>query len=115
MLPHDPQDMPLWRRPHICPHPPSCLTCSHSCHLKSLWSHCALPKCLRCHPQRHLPSLCSCSALTTPYASTPPPLIILTLWRCPQDDPLTLAHHLHAHPFLIFSAAYHPYAFILDP
>ncbi|MBW0467927.1 hypothetical protein O181_007642 [Austropuccinia psidii MF-1] len=48
-----------------------------------------------------VPSRCySNSALTTPYASAPPPLIILTLWRCPQDNPPTPAPHLHAHPSL---------------
>ncbi|MBW0474487.1 hypothetical protein O181_014202 [Austropuccinia psidii MF-1] len=109
--------MPLRRCPHIRPHPLNPLHC-----LSYLGSHCALLICLRFRPHTGLilnsayhpyvpavPSRCDSdatpiSALTTPYASTPLPLTILTLpWR-PQDKPSMPAPHLRT-----------PTASVLDP
>ncbi|MBW0500966.1 hypothetical protein O181_040681 [Austropuccinia psidii MF-1] len=71
-----------------------------------------------------LPSDCdSITALITPYASTPPPLTILTLLQSPQDIPLAPPSTLLEPPppsssslpltmltlVLILSANYHPY------
>ncbi|MBW0467331.1 hypothetical protein O181_007046 [Austropuccinia psidii MF-1] len=88
------------------PHPPLCFYTSAAYHAHapavpstlpphfhpnpSLHSCRALKICLwRCHP---------ISALTTHYASTPPPLTILTLLQCPQDMPLMPPSHLSPHP-----------------
>ncbi|MBW0573024.1 hypothetical protein O181_112739 [Austropuccinia psidii MF-1] len=50
--------------------------------------------------------------LTTPALSAPP-LTVLTLLRCPQDMPLMPpSTPLRPNPL---SAAYHPYAQVLDP
>ncbi|MBW0521596.1 hypothetical protein O181_061311 [Austropuccinia psidii MF-1] len=72
------------------------------------------------HPLRHLPCLrlrsalptCLQSCPTNPYASTPPPLTILTLLQCPQDmPPMPASTLLTTSPTcLILSADYHPYA-----
>ncbi|MBW0488294.1 hypothetical protein O181_028009 [Austropuccinia psidii MF-1] len=90
-----------WRPQDIPPTPPSTLLMPLLCHLPCLCSRSALPTCL----QRRLPSLPPpilmllgalkdettmpppISSLTTPYASAPLPLTILTLlWR-PKDMP----------------------------
>ncbi|MBW0551024.1 hypothetical protein O181_090739 [Austropuccinia psidii MF-1] len=64
------------------------------------------------------PSQCDSNvALTTHYASTPPPLTILTLPRHPQVKAPNPETYLCAHTSLslFFSATYHPYASVLDP
>ncbi|MBW0468907.1 hypothetical protein O181_008622 [Austropuccinia psidii MF-1] len=110
------------------------LTCLRR-RLPSLCSCSALPKCLQCR----LPSLCLCSSLPTCLQGPPHTGLILMLLQHPQDEtmmqpptPLTLLHPhlifsatyppyapaappstpLKPHPF---SAAYHPYAQVLDP
>ncbi|MBW0509067.1 hypothetical protein O181_048782 [Austropuccinia psidii MF-1] len=95
MLPHCPQDMPLWLRPHIPLTPP--YNSSHLSNplrrLPSSRSFCALPTCLQHHPHtglilkmayhpyaHALPSRYAFeTTLTPPYASTPPRLNMLTL------------------------------------
>ncbi|MBW0549860.1 hypothetical protein O181_089575 [Austropuccinia psidii MF-1] len=61
------------------------------------------------------PTLPPISALTTPYASTPQPLNLLTLRWCPQDMPLTppLPLLMPSPTHLILSDPYHPYAHIV--
>ncbi|MBW0500344.1 hypothetical protein O181_040059 [Austropuccinia psidii MF-1] len=105
MLPRCPQDMPL-TAPFS--HPPNPLHL-----LPSLCPCSSLPRAFKMRLQYHPPI----STLTTPYASTPPPLTILTLQQSPQDMPPTLPSTPltppPTHPIL--PAAYHPYTKVLDP
>ncbi|MBW0529805.1 hypothetical protein O181_069520 [Austropuccinia psidii MF-1] len=52
------------------------------------------------HPQDVTPMLPPISTLTTPYASSPPPLKILMLLQCPHDMPLTPPPHICTQPSL---------------
>ncbi|MBW0583600.1 hypothetical protein O181_123315 [Austropuccinia psidii MF-1] len=99
-------------------------TCRHCC-LPSLWSRCPpnMPPMLPSHwpnPQGFLLSLRSCSPLKMRLRCHPPtptlssPLLpILTLPRRPQDMPPMPPSTPHMPNPL--SAAYHPYAKVLDP
>ncbi|MBW0471108.1 hypothetical protein O181_010823 [Austropuccinia psidii MF-1] len=76
-----PQDMPLMLPPHLFPH-----QSLFSCRTLKICPCTSLKICLQCwHP---------ISALTTPYASAPLPLTILTLLRSPQDMPPISPHLL---------------------
>ncbi|MBW0576637.1 hypothetical protein O181_116352 [Austropuccinia psidii MF-1] len=101
--------------------PPHCLVISTLYHADS---HVLIGFRISPNPLPYLPCLCArtplqmrlrhfppISALTTPYASTPPPLTIFMLLQRPQDEttmpPSPLLTLLH--PRLIFSLAYNPY------
>ncbi|MBW0498667.1 hypothetical protein O181_038382 [Austropuccinia psidii MF-1] len=75
------------------PCPPSPILTPLNAHFLSCLRSCRTLKiCLRhCHPM---------SALTHPYASTPPPLTMLALPQDPQDMPPSPEPHLHSHPFI---------------
>ncbi|MBW0568064.1 hypothetical protein O181_107779 [Austropuccinia psidii MF-1] len=62
-------------------------------------------------PPDEPPTLPPISTLTTPYASTPPPLTLFTLLQCPQDETTIRPSPLLTlpHPCLIFSLAYNLY------
>ncbi|MBW0506219.1 hypothetical protein O181_045934 [Austropuccinia psidii MF-1] len=63
-------------------------------------------------PPDETPKLPPISALTTPYASTPPLLTIFMLLQHPQDETTMRPSPLLKlpHPCLIFSLSYNPYA-----